>query len=156
MTATEIGLSKSIGVFVQTTVVSSLIVLFNQVILFVIPYFFILLLLVLLDTMVGVRAAKMRKENVRFSSGCRRMFSKLFIYSSWLLLASVLSVVEDTKIIFYLIVLVPFTTEIMSIISNFLYSKGKKITGLNLLQIIGSRLGFDFGDAKIEDIEEEK
>lgn len=141
---------------VQGTATGMMVVFLKDTVYTLIPYFFIIIAIVILDLVQGVRAAKKRKEEIRVSRAIRRTVSKLFEYVCWIIFAGSLLTATSSQWLFYVILVIPFVTEFYSIITNYLFASGKKITGLNLWKIFGNKIGIDLDDVKIEDIEEDK
>ena len=121
-----------------------------------IPYMIVIVATVTLDLYEGVRASKKRGEEVRVSRAIRRTVSKLFEYCCWIVFAGSLMTATGSSWLFYVVLVIPFVTELYSIITNHLFARGKKITGLNLWKILGGKIGVDLDDVKVEPIEEEK
>lgn len=133
---------------------TSMMVLFIQNTIYsLIPYMFIIVTIVILDLVQGIRAAKKRREEIRVSRAIRRTVSKLFEYVCWIIFAGTLLTATGSQWLFYVILVIPFVTEFYSIITNYLFASGKKITGLNLWKIFGSKIGVDIDDVKIENID---
>lgn len=150
------GENMTVGqAIVEGTVSSMMVVFLHNTLYALIPYFFIIIAIVILDLVQGIRAAKKRKEEIRVSRAIRRTVSKLFEYVCWILFAGSLLTATSSQWLFYVILVIPFVTEFYSIITNYLFASGKKITGFNLWKIIGGKLGIELDDVKVEDIEEE-
>lgn len=138
---------------VQGTATSILILFFTQMLHLLIPYFIVLIAMVTLDLVEGIKASKKRNEEIRISRAVRRTVSKLFEYCCWIIFAGSLRVATGSVWLFVIILIIPLTIEICSIWTNYAFSRGKKITGLNLLKIFGKKIGADIEDIKIEDID---
>ena len=88
-------------------------------------------ILILVDLRFGIKAAKMRKESIRFSRALRRTLNKAFDYLCWIFLAGAIgatfSVPFNITTIPAMVMLVVYGIEINSCFSNYFESKGKKI-----------------------------
>lgn len=104
-----------------------------------IPYFTVMLVLIIADLRFGIRAARYRKERIKFSTAGRRTMNKFIDYSCWI----TLSVVFDTVITAPLyipcfklaVLLLVFGLEIESCFTNFLEARGLKLK-ISLLPFI--------------------
>lgn len=143
------------GAIAQGGVASVFIAFYHNSLQIMVPYVIVVFAVVVLDLIQGIKASIKRGEEIRVSRAIRRTVSKLFEYICWVVLATTLSLAVNWSALQYIILCIPLITEMISIVDNYLFSKGKKITGLNFWKIFGSKLGVDLDDVKIEDRKDE-
>lgn len=125
-----------------------------------IPYFICALPLVALDLVWGVRAARYRKEKVTFSRAFRRTMSKTFDYIAWIIIAASVALAFETKWLEWVILGMVMGNEIVSIIGNYLETKGITFSWAGfyrwVLRVISGKAGVDMEQAEAEGIIEQK
>ena len=121
-----------------------------------IPYLFVAGALILTDLVFGVRASVKKGQEVRVSRMIRRTLGKSFEYLCWIMVSSSLSVAFEAEFIEYIILGVVAVNELISILSNWSYLRGKTIT-INWLRLLGEKVDMNLEDnVKIEDNEKDK
>lgn len=90
----------------------------------IIPYAIIAVPLLILDLIWGVRAARHRKEQVRFSRAFRRTMAKTFDYVAWLIISASVGLAFEAQWLEWLILGLVMGNEFISIIGNYLETKG--------------------------------
>lgn len=117
------------SVIAGTGMTATLLIFFENSLAKMLPYLFISLIVILLDLHFGIKAARTRNEEVRWSRAIRRTLGKAFEYFCWSVLASSISVATNLEIIQTGIMLVVIGIECISIFQNWLtIKKGKKVT----------------------------
>lgn len=93
---------------------------------------------------------------MRASRALHRTVGKIMEYLCWVVLASTLAVAFRMEWIHYVIMAIIIVNELISIIDNYFYVHGKKVTGLwqFVLKIIGHKLDVDTSDINIEPLDE--
>ena len=127
----EGGISATAVAFLQSAVLR------------MIPYSLPALVLVVLDLVYGIKAARYRGEKVRLSTALRRTITKIFSYIAWLILASTIAIAFDHLWLEWLVLGIVFTNEFLSIVGNYLETKGLEISWKALNRAI-----FHFGAQK--------
>lgn len=119
------------------------------------PFLIVALLLIIVDLVFGIAAARKRNEIVRFSRALRRTVNKLVEYACWVILAASLAVAFDYKPLNWILLAVVIGNEMISILTNWLFVHGKKVTGLQefFLRLLGKKLDADTSSIHIEDAE---
>lgn len=119
------------------------------------PFLIVALLLIIVDLVFGIAAARKRNETVRFSRALRRTVNKLVEYACWVILAASLAVAFDYKPLNWILLAVVIGNEMISILTNWLFVHGKKVTGLQdfFLALLGKKLDADTSGIHIEDAE---
>lgn len=88
-------------------------------------------IIVLADLRFGIRAARYRGENIRFSRAGRRTLNKMVDYICWIFIAGAFGkafgVPFDVPVLPALVLLVIFGFEINSCYCNYFEVKGKKV-----------------------------
>ena len=139
-----------------------LITFFNQSLHLLVPFFITTIILVFVDLLFGVEAAKLRyanhekdAERVRASTALRRTINKIVSYSCWVVLGATLSVAFQQDWIHFAMMAIIIVNELISIIDNYFYCHGKKVTGLwkFVLTLVGKKLDIDTSDIQIEDVD---
>lgn len=120
--------ASTAGTIVGTGVSTSFLIFFEQSFERMIPYFFICSMVILIDLIMGIKAAKKRGEDIRISRAIRRTIGKVVEYFCWSVLASTLAVATDIKIIETGLMLLVIGIELISVGQNWYYWKfGKKV-----------------------------
>ena len=115
--------------FIVQGSVSSVAVAFLQAaVLRMIPYAVPAVALIALDLLYGVKAAKYRGEDVRFSTAISRTVTKTFSYICWIILASTLSLAFSKEWIEWFVLGLVYVNELVSIFGNYLETKGVRLS----------------------------
>ena len=129
----EGGVSAAIVVFLQTAVLR------------MIPYAVPAVFLIALDLFYGVRAARFRGEEVKFSPALRRTMTKLFSYVCWIILASTLALSFKHDWLEWSVLGLVYVNEFVSIVGNYLETKGIAFSFVGfyrwLLKVLAGKAG---------------
>ena len=147
----ESSASVATMVFLKTTVMQT------------IPWLTLAIPLLVLDGILGVRAAKMRYEKTHsaedkftFSKLFRKSIGKVFEYISWCVLGAGLSVLAQKGWVAWAVLSLPFLSEGVSIIGHKLELQGVAISPTNFWRFIfrwgAHRAGMDATKEDAEDI----
>lgn len=121
-----------------------------------IPYAIAAIPLILLDLVWGVRAAKHRDEKVTFSRAFRRTMGKTFDYVAWLIIAATLALAFEKKWLEWVILGMVMGNEVISIIGNYLDTKGIKFSWVGFYRWIikagSNKAGIIMEQAEAEEI----
>lgn len=98
---------------------------------------------ILADLASGVRAAKFKGENVRFSSAMRRTINKCICYCAWIIFCVTCNKQYNTQLCAWFGMGIVFLIEGLSFITNLLEPRGLKLSLAGVLRIIGSRLNLE-------------
>ena len=112
------------SLIVEGTVASALVALLKTAVLRMIPYAIPGLMLILLDLIMGCRAARTRGEKVRASTAIRRTMTKLFTYICFIILATTLAIAFDRTFLEWGTLGLVYANELLSVIGNYLETKG--------------------------------
>lgn len=145
--------SSSVQVATQGSVSAVLAAFFSDSITQMIPFLILAAIVILVDLKFGISAAAHRGEKVRTSRAIRRTIDKMISYFCWVLLAATASVAFSMPAIEYILMGAVIGIELLSISSNWLEIKGYKVEGLNVIKIVGDKIGVDVGEAHVEKIE---
>ena len=117
------------------------------------PFLIVALILIFADLIFGIEAARKRNETVRFSRALRRTVNKVVEYVCWVILAASLAVAFNYKPLNWILLAVVIGNEMISILTNWLFIHGKKVTGLQdfFLTLLGKKLDADTSQIHIED-----
>lgn len=150
---TDTSLAASGQVIAQGSVSVLLVSFYHSAFDLAFPFLLPALVLIITDLFFGVKAAKVRGEDVRLSRAVRRTIDKIVSYTCWIVLAATLSVAFDLPSLNRVILGIVIGIELISVVTNYLTLKGKRVTGLwdTFLSIIGRRVGEDLSGIHIED-----
>ena len=116
------------SVVAGTSVTAGILLFFETSLTRMIPYLFIALVVIAIDLRFGIKAARTRGEEVRWSRAIRRTLGKMWEYFCWAVLGSSLSVATGYDIIQTGLMIVVIGIECISIFQNWLtVKKGKKV-----------------------------
>lgn len=122
----------------------------------IIPYAIIAVPLLILDLIWGVRAARHRKEQVRFSRAFRRTMAKTFDYVAWLIIAASVGLAFEAKWLELVILGLVMGNELISIIGNYLETKGIEFSWVGfyrwLFKAGAEKVGVTMESAEAEEI----
>lgn len=118
------GETSAISTVAQGGVAVSALAFFHTALTNMIPYIICAAPLIALDLLWGVRAARFRKEKVTFSRAFRRTMSKTFDYLAWIIIAASIALAFEAKWLEWAILGMVMGNEIVSIIGNYLETKG--------------------------------
>ena len=144
------------SIVVSTGVTGTFILFFNQALSRMLPYLIISLFVILLDLSFGIKAAKVRGEEVRISRAIRRTLGKMVEYFCWSVLASTIAVATNLPIIETGLMLVVIGIEMISIFQNWFTVKRGKTVSVDLPKVIenviSEKTGIDIhGAIKVEE-----
>lgn len=117
-------MTEDSALIVQSGASAALVTILQTAVLRMIPYAVPGLFLVILDLAYGVKAAKIRGEQVRASTAIRRSLTKIFLYICWLILATTIAIAFDKSWLEWGTLALVYGNEGLSIIGNYLESKG--------------------------------
>lgn len=120
------------------------------------PFLFVALILIIADLFFGIAAAHKRGEIVRLSRAIRRTVNKVVEYACWIVLAASLAVAFQFPSLNWIFLALVVGNEMISIISNWLFLQGKKISGLPefFLKWIGDKTNTDTSSIQITEADE--
>ena len=121
----------------------------TEVLADMLPFLIVAVVVIVVDLAFGIRAARHRNEQVRWSRAFRRTMSKLFEYVCWITLSSSLAVAFHFPALEWVILGAVLLNEVVSIASNWCEIHGIIIKGLNLPKIIGEKVGIDLSNIEI-------
>ena len=152
LTTLEDEMVVAVGSGISATAVAFM----QSAVLRMIPYAVPALVIIALDLLYGIKAAKHRKERVRFSTACRRTVSKIVSYICWLILASTLALSFGKDWIEWFVLALVYGNEFASIVGNYLETKGIEFSFVNLyrwvLKLIAGKAGEAMDTAEAEEI----
>lgn len=144
------------GVVAETTVAGITVAVFHEALLRAVPWMCVAAVLIVADLYFGVAAARHRGEDVRFSRALRRTLSKAFEYFCWVSVSAMIEAVFGLAWMHWAILGLVMGIELMSMVSNWLETHGKRLTGVEdvVKALIKSKVGVDVSDVHIVDKEE--
>lgn len=122
----------------------------------IIPYAIIAVPLLVLDLIWGVRAARHRNEQVRFSRAFRRTMAKTFDYVAWLIISASVGLAFEAQWLEWLILGLVMGNEFISIIGNYLETKGIEFSWISFYRWVfkagAEKIGTALDSAEAEGI----
>lgn len=152
---------------VEGGVSAAAVAVLKQTVLVMIPFLIPAAPLIALDCIFGVKASRLRykkykreDDRVTFSKAFRRTVGKCFEYACWLIIASSGSVAYGKPWIQWVILGGVYFNEIVSIIGNYLFTKGIEFDLLAFLRNVlvfvgrwvGSKIGIVTEDVSFDDV----
>lgn len=136
-------MNEESSIILQGGIASTAVAFLQQAVLRMIPYSIAAIPLIILDLYYGIRAAKWRGERIKASTALRRTVTKCFVYVCWLVLASTIALAFEKTWLEWLVLGLVYGNEFLSIVGNYLESKGWQINWKSV-----SRAGFRIGGQK--------
>ena len=154
MTTTDYNNTAS--VVVEGGVSATALAFFSASIMKMIPFLIAAIPLIILDLRYGVRAAGVRGEKVRLSTALRRTLGKCFSYVCWVVLASTMTLAFNMEWIQWLVLGLVFFNELLSIIGNYLETKGVEFSVHNAFGLIfrkgAEKAGVELSKEELDEI----
>lgn len=118
-----------------------------------IPYMIASTVLVFVDLFFGIKAAKHRKEAVRWPRALRRTISKMLEYVCWVMLGTSLAIACGYSPLSWIVPSMAWGVEGWSIYKNWAECRDNQSWLERLwrivMQVVGAKLGVDLSDIKI-------
>ena len=118
-----------------------------------IPYMMASTALVFVDLFFGIKAAKHRKEAIRWPRALRRTISKMLEYICWVMLGTTLAIACGYSPLSWIVPSLAWGVEGWSIYKNWAESRDKQTWLKRLwriaMQVVGTKYGVDLSDIKI-------
>lgn len=126
------------------------ILFFQEAVTHMLPWLICAVPLILLDLNFGIKAARYRKEAVRFSRAFRRTFGKVVEYFAWVCFAATASLAFEVKWVEMVVLGAVYVNELASIVGNCLETKGLKVNWKYVVDTVfklgGQKVGVDASD----------
>jgi hypothetical protein len=155
-TTLPLAATEESALIVEGSVSAALVTLLQTAVLRMIPYAIPGLFLLVLDLLYGIRAAKVRGEKVRASTAIRRSMTKLFSYLCWLILATTVAIAFGRTWLEWGTLALVYGNEGLSIIGNYLESKGLAFSMLAvyrwILKLFAKKVDGEMSDEEAADI----
>lgn len=139
--------TSTVSTVVQGGVSATAVAFLNEALIHMIPYAFCAVPLIVLDLYWGIKAARHRKEKVTFSRGFRKTMGKIMEYCCWIILASTLALAFRKPWLEWFILASVMGNELISILGNYLETKGLKLSLKNvwalILRFFGKKIGME-------------
>jgi len=154
--------SETTQVVTQGSAATLAVAILKEAAIRMIPYSFAAIPLLVLDCIYGTRSAKMRDERVTLSKGFRMTLNKVFSYICWLILAPTLAIAFEKEWIEWFVLACVFGNELISVVGNYLETKGIKLSFVAvyrwILQRLTAKVGADMTEEEAAQIlaEDEK
>ena len=142
--------SETAQAVTQGSVATVAVAILKEAAVRMIPYSFAAIPLLALDCLYGSRAARLRGERVTLSKGFRMSLNKVFSYICWLILAPTLTIAFEKEWIEWAVLGGVFFNEGISIVGNYLETKGLHLSLVNLYRWLfkkgAEKAGVDVSD----------
>ena len=150
------GESSAISTVAQGGVAVTALAFLHTALNNMIPYCICAAPLIALDFVYGIRAARKRHEKVTFSRAFRRTMSKTFDYLAWIIIAASIALAFEKHWLEWAILGMVMGNEIVSIIGNYLETKGLKFSWVGFYRWIiragSEKAGMAMEQAEAEEI----
>ena len=147
MTTTD---TSTFSAITASGIATASILFFREAVTNMIPWLICAVPLILLDLNFGVKAARYRKEPVRFSRAFRRTFGKVVEYFAWVCFAATASLAFEIKWVEMVVLGAVYVNELASIFGNYLETRGLKVNWKYVFDTIfklgGQKVGVDASD----------
>ena len=144
----------------QAGVAGAAVAFLREAVLRMVPYTIIAIPLIVLDLVYGIRAARYRKERIRFSTAVRRTMTKILTYACWIILSSALAIAFEHRWLEWVVLGMVYINELSSIVGNHLETKGLELSwkaiGAAFSKIFGQKTGIDTEGINPADFVQEK
>lgn len=132
----------------------------QQTVTRMIPYSLPALALIILDLIYGIKAARVRGDRIRFSTGLKKTTTKIFCYICWIILASTMSQSFGKDWIEWAVLAVVFVNELASVVGNYLETKGITLSFVAFYRWIfkkaGEKAGVEISEEEAKEIIKDK
>ena len=99
----------------QAGVAGAAVAFLREAVLRMVPYTIIAIPLIVLDLVYGIRAARYRKERIRFSTAVRRTMTKILTYACWIILSSALAIAFEHRWLEWVVLGMVYINDSMSV-----------------------------------------
>lgn len=143
-------MTEESALIVEGSVSTALVALLQNAALRMIPYAVPGLMLLLLDLIMGCRAAAARGEKVRASTAIRRTMTKLFTYVCFIILSTSLAIAFGKDFLEWGTLALVYTNEFLSVVGNYLETKGYQLSVVDVykwvIKLFAKKVGGELSD----------
>ena len=150
----DVNQSSTVSAVVQGGVSTAAVLFLKTSLMDMIPYLIVAAVLIAVDLYFGIKAARKRKETIRFSKAVRRTVGQMFEYVCWVMLSASLSIAFDFKAVEWIVLGLVMGNEVMSVAGNYFFIHGYRIEGFNFLSLISKKAGIDTSDIQVIKVDE--
>lgn len=153
---TQAAPTDTTSVVIQGGAATIAVTFLHQSIEIAVPFLYVAGAVILADLYFGVKAALKRNEEVTAGTAIRRTTGKVFEYLAWVVLGSTIGAAYGNPDVTKWILGGVIGIELLSVIKNYLYLHGKKITGLTdfAKNVIKDKTGHDASMINITDVDD--
>ena len=147
MTTTD---TSTFSAITASGIATASILFFREAVIHMIPWLVCAVPLILLDLNFGIKAARSRNEQVRFSRAFRRTFGKVVEYFAWVCFAATAALAFEVRWVEYIVLGAVYVNELASIVGNYLETKGLRMNWKYVVDTVfklgGQKVGVDASD----------
>jgi len=148
--------SSTMSTVAQGGVAVTALAFLHSALIKMVPYAICAVPLIILDLIWGLRAARHRNERVTFSRAFRRTMAKAADYTCWIIIAASVGLAFETQVLEWVILGMVMGNEIISIVGNYLETKGLELSWANLYRWVfragAEKIGATIDSAEAEGI----
>lgn len=154
------GSANAVNTVVEGSATVVLIAFFHDAMREILPWLCLCIPFLVLDLIYGIRAARYRKDKVRFSTAIRRTVDKFVSYIMWVTAAVMMSSLFEVSWLDKVVLAVVYGNEFISIVGNYLETKGIELSFLGVWKLIIRKLtgkaGVEVTDEEISEVVQQK
>ncbi len=155
--ATENG---AVNTVVEGGATIGVVAFFSEAMKQTLPWLVLAVPIIVLDLLYGIRAAKYRGEKVRWSTAIRRTVDKMVSYVLWCAAAVMIAQLFEVAWLDKAILGLVYGNELISVIGNYLETKGINLSVANLWKLIfrkgAEKVGVEVTKEDLEDVIQKK
>jgi len=155
--ATENG---AVNTIVEGGATIGVVAFFSEAMKQTLPWLILAVPIIVLDLLYGIRAAKFRGEAVRWSTAIRRTVDKTVSYVMWCAAAVMIAQLFEVAWLDKAILGLVYGNELISVIGNYLETKGINLSVANLWKLIfrkgAEKVGVEVTKEDLEDVIQQK
>lgn len=155
--ATENG---AVNTIVEGGATIGVVAFFSEAMKQTLPWLILAVPIIVLDLLYGIRAAKFRGDKVRWSTAIRRTIDKTVGYIMWCAAAVMIAQLFEVAWLDKAILGLVYGNELISVIGNYLETKGINLSVANLWKLIfrkgAEKVGVEVTKEDLEDVIQKK
>ena len=146
----------AVNTVVEGTATVGVIAFFSDAMRQTLPWLALAIPIIVLDLMYGIRAARFRGENVRWSTAVRRTVDKLVGYIMWTAAAVMMSQLFEITWLDQAVLALVYGNELISVAGNYLETKGIELSLAAVWRFVfkkgAAQIGVDVSDEEANEI----
>jgi hypothetical protein len=148
--------SQAVNTIVEGTATVGVIAFFSEAMKHTLPWLGLAVPIILLDLLYGIRAAKFRGDNVRWSTAIRRTVDKTVGYIMWCAAAVMMKELFEINWLDKAVLGLVFGNELVSVFGNYLETKGIDFSFAGFWRLVfrkgAEKVGVDVSEEEAKEI----